>query len=125
MKTDRFYNLVDDQMIVKLGKLHLKALQLYDADISLESVQLLSKSESLYEVELPNHFIKKYGSLKGKVVFYSCIHGRNIEIDDDGNYIPWYEKALQYAKGKNMSDDEIKEMLQREEEKLRNNFKDQ
>ena len=124
-KTDRFYSLVDDQMIVKLGKLHLKALQLLDADISLESVQLLSKSESLYEVELPNHFIKKYGSLKGKVVFYSCIPGRNIEIDDDGNYIPWYEKALQYAKGNNMSDDEIKEMLQREEEKLRNNYKDQ
>lgn len=124
-KTDRFYSLVDDQMIVKLGKLHLKALQLLDADISLESVQLLSKSESLYEVELPNHFIKKYGSLKGKVVFYSCISGRNIEIDDDGNYIPWYEKALQYAKGNNMSDDEIKEMLQREEEKLRNNYKNQ
>ena len=125
LKTDRFYNLVDDQMIVKLGKLHLKALQLYDADISLESVQLLSKSESLYEVGLPSDLIKKYGSLKGKVVFYSCIPGRNIEMDDDGNYIPWYEKALQYAKGKNMSDDEIKEMLQREEEKLRNNYKDQ
>ena len=125
LNTDRFYNFVDDQMIVKLGKLHLKALQLDDADISLESVQLLSKSESLYEVGLPNHFIKKCGSLKGKVVFYSCIPGRNIEMDDDGNYIPWYEKALQYAKGKNMSDDEIKDMLQREEEKLRNNYKDQ
>ena len=122
LNTDRFYNFVDDQMIVKLGKLHLKALQLDDADISLESVQLLSKSESLYEVGLPNHFIKKCGSLKGKVVFYSCIPGRNIEMDDDGNYIPWYEKALQYAKGKNMSDDEIKEMLQRAEELLRNSY---
>ena len=124
-KTDRFYSLVDDQMIVKLGKLHLKALQLLDADISLESVQLLSKTESLYEVGLPNDLIKKYGSLKGKVVFYSSNLCRNIEIDDDGNYIPWYEKALQYAKGNNMSDDEIKEMLQREEEKLRNNYKNQ
>lgn len=125
LKTDRFYSLVNDQMIVKLGKLHLKALQLSEADISLESVQLLSKSESLYEVGLPKHLIEKYGSLKGKVVFYSYSPFRFDEIDDDGNYIPWYEKALQYAKGNNMSDDEIKEMLQREEEKLRNNYKNQ
>lgn len=123
LETDRFYSLVDDEMIVKLGKLHLKALQISEADISLESVQLLSKTESLYEVGLPNDLIKKYGSLKGKVVFYSSNLCRNIEIDDDGNYIPWYNKILQYTKGKNMSDDEIKEMLKREEELLRNGWR--
>ena len=123
LKTDCFYSLVDDQMIVKLGKLHLKALQISEADISLESVQLLSKLESLYEVGLPNDLIKKYGSLKGKVVFYSYLPCRNIEIDDDGNYIPWYKKILQYTNGKNMSDDEIKDMLKHEEERLRNSYK--
>ena len=122
LKTDRFYTLVDDKTIVKLGKLHLKALQLSEADISLESVQLLSKSESLYEVGLPKHLIEKYGSLKGKVVFYSYSPFRFDEIDDDGNYIPWYNKILQYTKGENMSDDEIKEMLQREEGRLRNSY---
>lgn len=123
LETDRFYSLVDDEMIVKLGKLHLKALQLSKADISQESIQLLSKSESLYEVGLPNDLIKKYGSLKGKVVFYSSNLCRNIEIDDDGNYIPWYKYILQYTNGKNMSDDEIKEMLKREEELLRNGWR--
>ena len=125
LKTDRFYNLVDDQMIVKLGKLHLKALQLYDADISLESVQLLSKSESLYEVGLPNDLIEKYGSLKGKVVFYSYEPFYNILIDDNGSYIPRFYKLLIRAKGNKMTDDEIKKALQREEEWQRNNYKNQ
>ncbi|MBR5709939.1 MAG: hypothetical protein IKX40_04210 [Thermoguttaceae bacterium] len=125
LETDRFYSLVDDEMIVKLGKLHLKALQLSKADISQESIQLLSKSESLYEVGLPKHLIEKYGSLKGKVVFYSYEPFYNILIDDNGSYIPRFYKLLIRAKGNKMTDDEIKKALQREEEKLRNNYKDQ
>lgn len=125
LKTDRFYSLVDDEMIVKLGKLHLKALQLSKADISQESVQLLSKSESLYEVGLPKHLIEKYGSLKGKVVFYSYEPFYNILIDDNGSYIPRFYKLLIHAKGNKMTDDEIKKALQREEEWQRNNYKNQ
>ena len=125
LETDRFYSLVDDEMIVKLGKLHLKALQLSEADISLESVQLLSKSESLYEVGLPKHLIEKYGSLKGKVVFYSYEPFYNILIDDNGSYIPRFYKLLIRAKGNKMTDDEIKKALQREEEWQRNNYKNQ
>jgi hypothetical protein len=124
-KTDRFYSLVDDEMIVKLGKLHLKALQISEADISLESVQLLSKSESLYEVGLPKHLIEKYGSLKGKVVFYSYEPFYYILIDDNGSYIPRFYKLLILSKGNKMTDDEIKKALQREEEWQRNNYKNQ
>ncbi len=125
LETDRFYSLVDDEMIVKLGKLHLKALQISEADISLESVQLLSKSESLYEVGLPKHLIEKYGSLKGKVVFYSYEPFYNILIDDNGSYIPRFYKLLILSKGNKMTDDEIKKALQREEEWQRNNYKNQ
>jgi hypothetical protein len=125
LETDRFYSLVDDEMMVKLGKLHLKALQISEADISLESVQLLSKSESLYEVGLPKHLIEKYGSLKGKVVFYSYEPFYNILIDDNGSYIPRFYKLLILSKGNKMTDDEIKKALQREEEWQRNNYKNQ